>query len=232
MAKGIQLPAEVLENLAGWKKQYGKVHLLPVQEDIYIFCDVSFAQVESYNTLVEHNVEAAENALLSEVLLYPVNLVLEDLPAWTVQKLIQKILSITGMQDPEAFLHSLEQEREKAATMEGMAISFVAHAFNMALEDARALPLSKLTRYLAHAELVLGKKVETAKSSPRGPRGLSSRNREKLREKRNQQLQGVVGPTQGSPMNRPDSPPLPDNAPPVFMPNFSMDNTSLKQFGF
>jgi len=172
----LNLPEEVISSLPRWKALYGSVHCLPAGGTIFVFRDLSFSEIDEYNNLVTYDSTEAENRLLASVLLFPKNTALDAMPAWSVSKILEKVHQSSGTTDASVFIAALEKHRAEAATLQGMALAYVASAFKIPIHDVRAMPMSKLAEYVALSEIIIGRQIEIVpqgkkkKRSPFGPR--------------------------------------------------------------
>jgi hypothetical protein len=165
-----RLPPEVVEELPQWKYEFGEVFLWKGGDPYVVYRGLTFEEVDEFNQILLHNQDLAEDLLVKRVILYPKGgFDIDDLPAASADNLLAAIKASSGMSDPKAFNTYLEQGRSYAQSIEGFGMAFISNALGIDPKAVRKMTLPVMARYIAMAEMVLGRefKFKTDQKDPK-----------------------------------------------------------------
>lgn len=156
------LPQEVIENLPGWKRQYGEVFLSQAQDNTIVFRGATLFEVQDYEEIRKKDASIAEEVLLRNAVLYPDKLDLDEFPVRFVTDLSRRVLESSRLSEEKDFNTLLEENRAYAQTYFGLGTAQIAYAFKIDPDEIGNFSLSKFCRYLALSEVATGKVLSPA----------------------------------------------------------------------
>ena len=162
------LPEKVVKSIPKWKRKYGDVYFWEIGDHRLIYRGLTLGEFRYFSDISEKSDPLGEDFLLETAILWKdEDLDLDTAPVVAINSLIENILEATGITSLDTFKKLLNEARNYAQTAEGYSIAIICNAFGLDPDTVANFSLSKLTRYLALAEVVTGKKVEFEKPSRR-----------------------------------------------------------------
>jgi hypothetical protein len=159
------LPEEVVKSLPGWKRKYGKLHIMELaapgkEPGIIVFRPPTRGEAKAFLRSQSLNAIEAEDDFVEKLRLYPEEYSFDDFTDSDFRKVMEILWGSSPFADPTKFVETLDQKREELFTsVDRLIETYICAAFHQGPEYVDSLTSEEVIEHLASAELILGREL-------------------------------------------------------------------------
>jgi hypothetical protein len=169
MGKALQ---RIIQNVLPWKKKYGSIYYVKIDEREYVFRVLSRGEYLSLLIIQDKFKIDIGDLILKECLVYPKfnKSTFDKRKAGEIDGLIACISDKSGFSKTDQILQDLEGSRAKIGTLDSQIIVLICKAFpHLTLQEINNLTYEDMIQYVSVSEEILGAKLNIEKPKPSKP---------------------------------------------------------------